>query len=94
MGISDGWKKMDRETELLERIAVRDDIFGGKPIIGGMRFAVEHVLELLAFGMTVEEILHQYPILELEDIQACCLFAYLAVSGDEIYEEMIVRRVT
>lgn len=48
---------MTQDNELLERITVRSDIFGGKPIIRGMRFAVEHVLAKLAAGNTVHTLL-------------------------------------
>ena len=41
---------MSQETDLLDRIAVRPDVFGGKPIIRDMRIAVEHVLANLAAG--------------------------------------------
>ena len=67
---------MSQEIELLDRITFRADVFGGKPIIRGMRFAVEHVLEMLAAGDSVETILSEYPILEPEDIQACILYAH------------------
>ena len=82
---------MSRETELLDRITVRADIFGGKPIIRGMRFAVEHVLEMLASGDSVETILSEYPILEPEDIQACLLYAHRSLAGEEIHERIPVR---
>jgi len=49
---------------LLERIMVNPDIFGGKPIIRGHRLAVEHVLGMLAAGDTPEAILDAYPGLE------------------------------
>lgn len=62
------------ETELLGRIQVNPAIFGGKPIIRGLRVAVEHILGMLAAGDTPETILHEYPFLEPEDIQACVLF--------------------
>jgi uncharacterized protein (DUF433 family) len=62
------------EQQLLERIVVNPQIFGGKPIIRGMRIAVEHVLGMLAAGDTAEPILKEYPFLEREDIQACLLF--------------------
>ena len=52
------------DTELLERITVRPDVFGGKPIIRDMRIAVEHVLGMLAAGDSAETILQEYPILE------------------------------
>ena len=65
------------EPELLNRIAVRADIFGGKPIIREMRIAVEHVLAMLAAGDTTETILAEYPDLHAEDIRTCLLFAHL-----------------
>ncbi len=79
------------ESELLERITVRADIFGGKPIIRNMRFAVEHVLEMLAAGDTAETILDEYPILEPEDIQACLLYAHRSVAGEEIQDRIPVQ---
>lgn len=62
---------MTTDSELLERITVRADVFGGKPIIRDMRIAVEHVLGMLAAGDPAETILDEYPDLEPEDIQAC-----------------------
>lgn len=85
---------MTQETELLDRITVRADIFGGKPIIRDMRFAVEHVLEMLAAGDTVETILSEYPILEPEDIQACLLYAHRSVAGEEIHERIPIREAS
>ena len=49
--------------------------FSGKPIVRGRRLAVEHVLGMLAAGDTPETILHGYPWLEREDIQACRAYA-------------------
>ena len=48
---------------------------GGKPCIRGMRITVHDVLEYLASGMTVEEILSDFPDLTQEDIRACLAFA-------------------
>ena len=63
------------EQELLKRITVNPEIFGGKPIIRGRRMAVEHVLGMLAAGDTVEDLLQGYAWLEREDIQACMAYA-------------------
>ena len=63
------------EAELLTRIEVNPRILGGKPLIRGLRMAVEHVLGMLAAGDTPEKILQEYPFLEPEDIRACLLFA-------------------
>ena len=74
---------MDEKT-LLERITVNPKIFGGKPIIGGRRLAVEHVLGMLAAGDDIETILKGYPWLEPEDIQACLVYARRMVGHERI----------
>ncbi|MDH5740790.1 MAG: DUF433 domain-containing protein [Nitrospira sp.] len=76
------------EQKLLERIVVNPQIFDGKPLIRGMRIAVEHVLGMLAAGDTAETILQEYPFLEREDIQACLLFAHRSLSGEHVYDRM------
>jgi len=63
------------ENELLKRITIKPEIFGGKPIIRGRRLAVEHVLGMLAAGDTFETLLKGYPWIEKEDIQACLIYA-------------------
>lgn len=75
------------ELQLLQRITVNPQIFGGKPIIRGRRLAVEHVLGMLAAGDSLETILEGYPWLEREDIQACLLYARRRV-GNEIIEPL------
>ena len=59
----------------LSRITLNPEILFGKPSIRNMRYSVEMILGLLAAGMTNNEILEDYPDLELEDIFACLLFA-------------------
>jgi uncharacterized protein (DUF433 family) len=59
------------EQVVPERITSNPEIFGGKPIIRGMRMSVENVLDMLAAGSTPAEILSEYPFLEAADIQAC-----------------------
>lgn len=61
-------------NELLDRVTVRADVFGGKPIIRDMRVSVELVLSLLAQGVTEEAILEDYPDLESDDIRACTAY--------------------
>ncbi|HET9713605.1 MAG TPA: DUF433 domain-containing protein [Pyrinomonadaceae bacterium] len=63
------------DEQLLRRITLDPNIMGGKPIIQGTRLTVEYVLNLLAHGVTTEEILAEYQGLKVEDIQACFLFA-------------------
>jgi len=70
------------------RITFDRDILAGKPIIRGMRISVEMILELLARGATVEEILEDYPQLEDEDIQAALYYAHRMVAGETILERI------
>ena len=85
---------MTSEAELLDRITVRADIFGGKPIIRDMRIAVEHVLGKLAAGDAPETILSEYPFLEPEDIQACLVFAHRSLAGEQVHDRITVREVS
>jgi uncharacterized protein (DUF433 family) len=72
------------ENELLARIIVNPQIFGGKPIIRGRRLAVEHVLGMLAAGDDFDTILAGYPWLERADIQACLVYARRHVGNERI----------
>ena len=85
---------MSQEVELLERITMRPEIFGGKPIIRNMRIAVEHVLANLAAGESVEDLLENYPFLEREDIQACILFAHRMMAGEQVHNRISVREAS
>ena len=60
---------------LLQRITIDPEQCGGRPCIRGMRIRVADVLELLAGGMTAEEVLADYPYLEADDIRACLAYA-------------------
>ncbi len=66
---------MMKDEQLLERITIDPKVMVGKPIIKGTRLTVEFILNLLAHGATVAEILGEYKGLTQEDIQACLLFA-------------------
>jgi uncharacterized protein (DUF433 family) len=69
------------DAKLLARITADPGIFGGKPIIRGMRISVELVLSLLAQGETWEAILADYPDLEPDDIRACLAYAHASPSS-------------
>ncbi len=77
---------MTTHPELMERITVREGVFGGKPIIRDMRIAAEHVLGMLAAGDSAETILREYPLLEADDIQACLLYAHRSIAGEDVHE--------
>jgi len=60
---------------LLSRISINPEVCHGKPIIRGLRYTVESILEYLAGGDSFEEVLAEFPDLEREDLQACIQFA-------------------
>jgi len=64
-----------------DRVTFDPDILGGKPCIRGMRLSVSLIVNLVANGMTVEEIVAEYPDLEPEDIQQA--LRYAAWTADE-----------
>lgn len=72
------------DEKLLKRITVNLEIFGGKPIIRGMRISVELILSLLAQGETPEAILEDYPGLEPNDIRACLAYAHAVIAHDAL----------
>ncbi len=74
------------ERELLQHITFNPAIFGGKPIVRGMRISVELVLSLLAQGESPESILADYPDLQPDDIRACLAYAHAVIAGDTLDE--------
>ncbi len=76
---------MDRR-ELLSRISIDPDICFGKPCIRGHRIWVSLVLDLLAGGWTVDQLLDEYPGIEDADVLAC--IAYGAEMSRERYVDV------
>lgn len=66
---------MDPSPDLLSRITSDPTICHGKAVVRGMRWPVQNVLELMASGMTNEEIMLDHPELEQQDLLACLAFA-------------------
>jgi uncharacterized protein (DUF433 family) len=58
-----------------ERITVSPDVCNGKPVVCGTRITVQTVLEFLAAGDSVEDVLVEYPSLRPEDVRACLDYA-------------------
>jgi uncharacterized protein (DUF433 family) len=67
------------DIQLLKRITANPAIFGGKPIIRGMRISVELILSLLAQGENWDNVLADYPDLEIDDIRACLAYQKLLI---------------
>jgi uncharacterized protein (DUF433 family) len=69
----------------LDRITVDPSTLHGKPAIRGLRISVQAVLELLASGMTFDEVLADYPDLTREDLLAALEYGALASGGQQIF---------
>jgi uncharacterized protein (DUF433 family) len=69
---------------LLKRITVNPKIFKGKPIIRGLRISVEMILDLMSKGVSMAEILEDYPDIETNDLFACLAYAKTVVANEEI----------
>ncbi len=72
-------------ADLIDRITINPEICHGKPTIRGLRYPIDTILELLASGMTTQEILTDYPDLEKEDILACIEYAAKLTQVKSIY---------
>ena len=62
------------DQELLNRITINPQVMVGKPVIRGTRLTVEFILNLVAHGATMDEVIKEYQGLKIEDVRACILF--------------------
>jgi uncharacterized protein (DUF433 family) len=67
------------------RITLNPDILVGKPVIKGTRLAVEFIIDLLAQGWSIDEILRNYPGITVMDIQACLCYASASLKSEKVY---------
>ncbi len=74
------------------RITVNPDQMGGVPCIRGLRIPVVTVVEMVADGMTTEEILTAFPDLEYDDIREALKYAAVAVQGQKDLNETSLAR--
>ena len=73
------------EQTLVERITMNPNVMLGKPTIRNLRLTVEQILKALAGGVSIDELLEDYPELEIEDIQAIFLFSSELVHETRLY---------
>ena len=67
-------------AEIETRITTNPSQCGGRPCVRGMRIRVCDVLDLLAAGLTVEQVIEELPDLERDDVLACLRFASRSVN--------------
>ncbi|MBI2076303.1 MAG: DUF433 domain-containing protein [Candidatus Aenigmarchaeota archaeon] len=68
----------------MSEIVFNPKILGGKPVIKGTRISVDFILELLSSGMSVDDIIREYPHLKRQDILAALNYAAKAIKKEEI----------
>ncbi len=71
--------------QLLSRITMDPQICHGKPVVRGLRYPVENLLELMASGMSIEELLNDYRDLERDDFLACLEYAVKVIQLKGIF---------
>ena len=74
----------------MRRIVLNPEILGGKPTIEGTRLSIDHILGLLADGMSQQKIVDSYPELAIDDVRSAIQYAAEAIHNDVIIE---VKRV-
>jgi uncharacterized protein (DUF433 family) len=74
-----------KDTDLAGRIEVNPAVLVGKPVIRGTRLSVELILDLLAGGWNVEDLLAEYPGLTDADIRACIAYAKERIEDEKVY---------
>jgi len=61
--------------ELLSRIVVDPNVLAGKPVVKGTRIPIYLIIELIAAGMNIKDVLKEYPELKEDDVKAALLYA-------------------
>jgi uncharacterized protein (DUF433 family) len=74
-----------KDQELFNRITVNPEVMVGNPTIRGLRITVEQILKALAANISIEDLLEDYPELELEDIKAALLYAAESLKNEQIF---------
>lgn len=70
---------------MIERIEINPDVMAGKPVIEGTRIPVEKIINLLAQGLSTEDILQEYPHLEEEDVKAALQYAAETLEDESVF---------
>jgi len=72
--------------DLINRITINPEICHGKAVIRGLRYPVDSMLELMASGMTIDELMKDYQDLEYEDFLACLLYASKLAHAKSVHQ--------
>lgn len=72
-----------KNEQLMNRVTVNPEVMVGKPTIRGLRITVEQILKSLAAGISIKELIEDYPELEYDDISAALLYAVESKGTDK-----------
>jgi uncharacterized protein (DUF433 family) len=78
------WLRYDCDVQQFRRITMDPEVMSGKPCIRGMRVTVGMIVEALAAGRTIEQLLSDFPYLEEQDVREALGFAARLAQGREI----------
>ena len=73
------------DEDYQNRITTNPQVMTGKPTVRGLRITVEQLLKELAANISIDDLLEDYPELEIEDIRACILYAAQLVEQERVY---------
>jgi uncharacterized protein (DUF433 family) len=73
------------DAQLEQRIVIDPRVMAGKPIIRGTRIPVELIVRMLSQGISEDEILEEYPRLELEDVRAALAYAAKVLAEEDVF---------
>ena len=74
-----------KDKDLLERITIDPKVMVGKPIIRGTRIPVGLILKMLGQGISIEEVLREYPRLEKVDVEAAITYAARVIEHEDVF---------
>ncbi|MBI3036188.1 DUF433 domain-containing protein [Candidatus Woesearchaeota archaeon] len=74
--------------DFMKRIVVDPKVMAGKPVVKGTRIPVDAILQRIAEGMTIDEILRDYPNITRDDIKAALEYSANVVRGEDIIPEV------
>jgi uncharacterized protein (DUF433 family) len=79
-----GWERRYVNMADLDRITSHPDVMLGKPVVTGTRITVEHILDELAAGTSLDDLLRAHPRLSREDVHAALSFAAESVRMEQL----------
>ena len=78
------------DEQIRDRVVINPRVMTGKPVIRGTRVPVELIVRMLSQGISVDEVLNEYPRLELADIHAALAYAAGVLADEEVFPRSVL----